>query len=464
MVKIPGLTVNTDDYTGEVSEWTRGNVIINIYDSSAKDKQYRGKVTGEDQISASILCPYASFATGSNVNGQIIADKILIGGEFHRDSITFTNRITIKGGLKAAKELNGSRDLENQVFDFKLTGLDNAPMPDGADSPMIAQSELDGLILFGYITFERPGEYKYEIQEVIPEDATPLPDGRKFKDGMIYDTSKYTIGVVSNYKSATDQSLVIESYNIYDEDGNQIDSFDYDAGKTGVVTFKNNESDGKAEIKATKAFSGWKTESLSNKKFNFILEAKSFVNEAGEEKWSGNGAQYKLPTTDPNQQWETGNKRKTVEVSSENPVANFGKLSFIDTNGHADDANLGTYKYSIKEEIPSGASYSADGKTAVKDGVVYDAEEHIVTIVFSKVGSNYLVTTSYDDGASSLTVSNDVDQIKVEKKWFTNGVDVTADTEGTVTYQLMKKYAPFNPSASSKVCCRQRSEQLCYQV
>ena len=450
-VTIPGLEVTSDGYTGEVSEWTRGNVILNIYDSTQEDRQYRGNVTAQALISASILCPYASFATKSNVNGQIMADKILIGGEFHRDSITFTNRITIKGGLKAAKELNGSRDLENEVFNFKLTGRDGAPMPDDAESPMYVQSELDGLILFGYITFTEPGEYKYDLEEVIPEGAMDLPDGRKFKDGMIYDTSKYTIGVVSNYKSETDRTLVIESYNIYDEDGNKVDSFDYDTGKTGVVTFKNDESDGKAAIKATKSFSGWSTETLANKKFKIILEAKSFVDKDGNEKWSGNSAQYKLPTTEQGQQWQTGSKSKTVEVSASSPIADFGKLSFIDQNGHADGQNLGIYTYGIKEEIPVGAIYSADGKTAVKDGIVYDATEHIVTVTFMKVGDKYLVTTTYDNDESSLTVTNDFDELKVEKKWFENGQDVTSDTEGSITYKLMKKYTAYNPSSKVKI-------------
>ena len=450
-IKIPGLTVTSSGYTGEVSKWTRGNVILNIYDSSKENKQYTGKVTAEGAISASILCPYASFATASNVNGQIIADKITIGGEFHRDSITFEQPITIKGGLKAAKELNGSRDLEDRVFNFKLTGLDGAPMPDDANNPSIYQSELDGLILFGYITFRAPGEYKYELEEVIPDDAMVLPDGRKFKDGIIYDTSKYTIGVISDYRSESDRTLVIKSYNIY-KDGEIVDSIDYDAGKTGVVTFQNDESDGKASIQATKSFSGWSTESLSNKKFSIILEAKSFIDKDGNEKWSGNSPRYKLPTTNPDQQWEEGpNKSKTIEVSASNPIADFGKLSFIDRNGHADDSNLGTYTYAIKESIPAGATYSADGKTAVKDGIVYDATEHTVTVEFIKVGNKYLVTTTYDNDESSLTVTNDLDELKVEKKWFENGQDVTEDTEGTISYKLMKKYAAYNPSTKVKV-------------
>ena len=448
-IKIPKISMTSGGYTGEVHEWTQGNVIINVIDSTSPDGLYHGDVTAMAEISGSILCPDASFSTASNVNGEIIANEITIGGEFHRDSITFDQAITVKGGLKMTKEFDGQKDLGNNIFHFKLTAVTpGAPMPDGAQSPMTVDSELDGGIAFGFITFDAPGEYKYSVEEVIPDGAIDLPDGRKYKDGIIYDTTKYTIGVVSNFKAGPGTELVIESYNIYDEEGNKVESFDYDSDRRrqGVVTFKNNSSDGKATIETTKAFDGdWPADG-----FEFEIEAYSYKNTAGEEKWLGvNGAQYIMPTTNAGQKWDRV-QTKSVRATSSEPIAKFGTLTFIENGTYNINEVGGTYVYHIKEKIPEGAVYSADGKTAVYRGIVYDAVEHTATVTVREIEGKLLVTTEYDGGASKLTVSNGLDQITVEKKWFTNGVDVTDETTGSITYKLMAT-GTYVPPASKTV-------------
>lgn len=73
---------------GEVTEWQPGNVLWNLYDSSAKDGLYRGKVRNERPVAAHILAPEANVTLGVNLNGTVIAGNIDVRGESHRTDLT----------------------------------------------------------------------------------------------------------------------------------------------------------------------------------------------------------------------------------------------------------------------------------------------------------------------------------------------------------------------------------------
>lgn len=64
----------------EVTEWQPGNVLWNLYDSSAKDGLYRGKVRNERPVAAHILAPEANVTLGVNLNGTVIAGNIDVRG------------------------------------------------------------------------------------------------------------------------------------------------------------------------------------------------------------------------------------------------------------------------------------------------------------------------------------------------------------------------------------------------
>ena len=199
-VKLPGLNMENSlqTYTGEVQTWTSGNVIFNVYDSSKPNKMYTGSIeTTSSPIAGSILAPYATVTANGNVNGEIIADKIVIKEEFHRDSITFTNEIPSVGGLRVAKTLDGQSSVSRQ-FDFKLEGIDGAPMPVGSnDGVLIKQNEADGLVTFGFLNFGSTGDYRYRVSEVLPADAEDLGGNQAYStsEGVIYDTHVYIIVV-----------------------------------------------------------------------------------------------------------------------------------------------------------------------------------------------------------------------------------------------------------------------------
>lgn len=82
----------------EYAKWTDKGVIYNLTDSKAKDGQYHGNVGTAGASSSVILAPEANVDASQNVEGQIIAKNVTIGGEFHRNSVNVpvTRHVEVK--------------------------------------------------------------------------------------------------------------------------------------------------------------------------------------------------------------------------------------------------------------------------------------------------------------------------------------------------------------------------------
>lgn len=85
-VTLPQLDVEGISHA-EYADWTDKCVIYNLTDSKAKDGQYHGNVGTAGATSSVILAPEANVDASQNVEGQIIAQNVTIGGEFHRNSV-----------------------------------------------------------------------------------------------------------------------------------------------------------------------------------------------------------------------------------------------------------------------------------------------------------------------------------------------------------------------------------------
>lgn len=85
-VTLPQLDVDGISHA-EYADWTDRCVIYNLTDSKAKDGQYHGNVGTAGATSSVILAPEANVDASQNVEGQIIARNVTIGGEFHRNSV-----------------------------------------------------------------------------------------------------------------------------------------------------------------------------------------------------------------------------------------------------------------------------------------------------------------------------------------------------------------------------------------
>lgn len=96
-VTLPQLDVDGINHA-EYADWTDKCVIYNLTDSKAKDGQYHGNVGTTGATSSVILAPEANVDASQNVEGQIIAQNVTIGGEFHRNSVNVpvTRHVEVK--------------------------------------------------------------------------------------------------------------------------------------------------------------------------------------------------------------------------------------------------------------------------------------------------------------------------------------------------------------------------------
>lgn len=115
-------------------------------------------------------------------DGQLAADVSILKDGNATDAITFDNSydpaktgVTISG----TKELTG-KDIENNMFTFRITGDNGAPMPSATEVQNTGSS-----FAFGTIEYTEPGTYVYHISEV--------DDG---KTGYTYDGTVYDVTVV----------------------------------------------------------------------------------------------------------------------------------------------------------------------------------------------------------------------------------------------------------------------------
>ena len=423
-VTLPKVDIlNGSGYTGEVQTWTKGNVVLNVYDSTKQDKLYRGTIKNvSGQISGSILAPEATMdiVKGGSINGQVFADKIIINEEFHRDSITFTNKIPSVGGLRVAKTLNGAKP-GSDTFQFKLEGLDGAPMPNGAEgNVLIKENGIDGIVQFGFLNFDEAAfdagktDYRYRVSEVIPADATPDGEGYKRSGDIRYDTSQYIIEVHA-HKSG---GIGIKGYTVYEADGTtKIADLSYEEGKKGAVTFNNVKAESgnaKAILQVKKEFDG---EEWPEDGFSFDLT------KVGVDTGNGNGIdssqldnmppeKHKIEATYEPQKFYTH-----ITATKDEPIAVFREIEY---------GQVGTYYYTLKESIPEGATESSDGKTAEKDGIIYDNVTHNIVVSVEDAGSGKKFVSVKYDGQDSLTINNKVKRI-------TGSLELTKTIKGDIT-------------------------------
>ena len=413
---------------GEVSVWTEGNVIINVTDSKKDNKRFTGTFYNNDQTTAVILAPDATVIAKKNINGQVFANNITIegDGEFHRDSFTFKSSITVRGGIKARKTVNGSSDLSNvtQRFSFQLTAIEgkdlkgniipkaNMPMPDNATAAekesksMIADSDMKGVINFGFIDFKGvEGDYTFSVKEIIPEGAAET-EGGKYSNGYIYDTNEYTVTIKG--RRTAEGGIGIEGYDISKNSGAP-EYVDYDTGKqNGIVTFSNREAGKKASIKVTKAFNGeWPEEGFTFKLTGVTVEE--------------NGVPRNWQDYDPMPAEENNyaqGESKIITVTKDSPVAEFGVLGI----------NPGeNKKYFLQiEEIVTNPI----------DGVVYDNKKHTVVIEPKKIGNDTVTLATYDGDKSNLTITNiEVGDLVIKKTF--DGLNVTDEEKaGGLTFEV----------------------------
>ena len=239
------LEVETDGSDGEVVATAKndaeGNVTFgDVTVTSLGEHRYRMReVAGDEAGMAYDTAARDLTVTATDAgNGKLDCEVAYEGGA----EPEFVNVFQKPGTFvaRAHKALDG-RDLKEGEFEFELVKVKD----DGSDGEVVASAKNDatGNVVFGKLSVDAKGRYKYRIRE------------KKGKDGsVIYDKTEYDLDVV-----ATD-----------DTDGNLSCQVVYGTLDHVVPTFTNNikTPEGSFKVEASKALEGRK---LKDGEFEFEL-------------------------------------------------------------------------------------------------------------------------------------------------------------------------------------------------
>lgn len=206
-ITLPQLDVDGINHA-EYAKWTDKGVIYNLTDSKAKDGQYHGNVGTAGASSSVILAPEANVDASQNVEGQIIAKNVTIGGEFHRNSVNVpaTRHVEVK--------LDGQNKTETTPFVVPQPAKDHyrfivwTTNPDGTGDSY------------------KPGD----TVTIIPKNTTLYPQWEA-KHLLRYNTNGGN-GDFEDSDLPSDVSDTIPSCDGYEFDGWMINGIKVDSGNT----------------------------------------------------------------------------------------------------------------------------------------------------------------------------------------------------------------------------------------
>lgn len=206
-ITLPQLDVDGINHA-EYAKWTDKGVIYNLTDSKAKDGQYHGNVGTAGASSSVILAPEANVDASQNVEGQIIAKNVTIGGEFHRNSVNVpaTRHVEVK--------LDGQNKTETTPFVVPQPAKDHyrfivwTTNPDGTGDSY------------------KPGD----TVTIIPKNTTLYPQWEA-KHLLRYNTNGGN-GDFEDSDLPSDVSDTIPSRDGYEFDGWMINGIKVDSGNT----------------------------------------------------------------------------------------------------------------------------------------------------------------------------------------------------------------------------------------
>ncbi|MDB7984009.1 Spy0128 family protein [Faecalicoccus pleomorphus] len=264
--------------------------------------------------------------------------------------LTFTNTYSttaftgVPTSFNFTKDLTGRDWTEKDVFNFTLTGLEGAPMPEGSNEQtktIEVTKDTAQDFDFGTITYTQPGNYQYQVVENIPAET----------NGILYDdhTANVTV-VVEDTGDGTLSAVAQAQQNTTFTNTYSTTSLDYDA--VGALRIQKNMI-GK---------------SIDQDEFTFTVTAQD------KESSEKNGQEITKVTVPAQEQINSDGSYTSI-------ISVFDSMKF-------DQKDIGkTFTYLIKEVIPDN-----------KPGYTYDQAEHTVTIRVSDNGNGTLsVQTTVDD-------------------------------------------------------------------
>ena len=329
--KVSGIAKNTEIALTADKNFTRNTNEVFVGWSVTKSDAALTAETKQEDLEKFLIAPgakyriqtedvtlYAVWAADSNKNGM-------------------ADYLEACATINAVKILEGRDWLESDSFEFKLEAVTNgAPMPENSSVVVKSGTAKSGEGVpfdFGEITYDKAGEYKYKVTEVVPENKTP---------GVIYDTEPriVTVKVTDNLDGTMTAARV-------DENGAQpadalVFTDVYKAGQSDEVP---------AGFSLAKVLTGrdW----LESDSFEFKLTAL-------------NGAP--MPKDDDGETLDTvtvsGKDAGASKKAGEKVAFNFGKITYTEP---------GTYTYEVSEAVPESDADRIPG-------MVYSGNKATVTV------------------------------------------------------------------------------------
>lgn len=320
-------------------------------------------------------------------DGFYMVDNSVVTGQISSGAtsdVEITNNyrvspISITGtelGLTGTKILEGRNFKDGDRFEFKVSATvfsPDAPLPSGVTNGIVAVEPTAGKSIdfnLGTFKFQKPGEYHYEIREIIPDAEHKLP-------GVSYDSTVYRIVItiadngagelrlayleIDKNETATAEWITVYSGDSLPGAGAKYAEFTniYNSTKENIV------------LRGTKTLANKSLTDYSNNPFEFIIRA------AGS-RASGSSDAFVTDTDQP--------MPATVKVAA----TTTGDIIFPDIVFTG--ANIGKeYKYLITEVIPAGATTDGFGNVEYQ-GVTYDTSEKEVIINVTSVAATALET------------------------------------------------------------------------
>lgn len=272
--------------------------------------------------------------------------------------------------IEGSKTLTGRDMAKNETFGFELSAADSATqeavkagtvtMPAGA-TVSDAKADVAEGFKFGDMTFAKPGEYTFNVNETtwngqaIPEDGT---------NGLQFDRSVKTVKV----KVTDDYSGTLKAEVVYPQGG---------------VAFTNNYQTSTTYngIQVEKTLTG---RDMKAGEFNFVIEGKDDASAA--------------LLADSDKQFTNPNDRAEGIADVMTKIAGH-TFTQADSGKH--------FEFTVKEVIPAGAVQDqVTGLWYVEaTGLYYDGANHVVAIDVADDGNGQLTTTTKVDGQETNVVS-----------------------------------------------------------
>lgn len=330
---------------------------------------YTVTVTAEDNHDGTLAASARITCDRDDLGAEVAADAAATNVARFTNTFDATSQEWAPIATKTLHDASGALSLQPDMFEFSLTPMPGAPMPDGANE-LAGHNNAHGVVVFEGITFtsEDVGKtYRYKISEKVPADPRP---------GMTYDTTVWIATVTVTHETVDGKNLVKVSAT-YAREGKS-ESLDEAAFENSYTPQAFN---GSGVIKGKKQLVG--RNMLDADDFNFSLNLVS-----GPE----NGVA-----------WE---HNLSLEREISDNVVNFksGKMTFT---------KPGKYTFEISENAPA------------EDGAGITWDRHVATATVTIVDNNgtlALGNVSYDNTTSAI----DADKAVTDHAAFTN---VYAPTE-----------------------------------